>query len=187
MPLGNRLMKGMIPAVTITLVALAVHWNSLSWTEDLRLTLPTLLSAAFWIIGWTMWVAMVEVTSSELGLPRPSKWKDFDAGRLALLFIGIVLLAPVAEELLFRGLVYRLVEQTQAGAPVAILAGALLFTVMHVQYGWREQALVFADGILLGLARWQSDSLLLTICLHAMGNFYAYYQRLPSKSSFRSH
>jgi membrane protease YdiL (CAAX protease family) len=185
MSLNKPFLKLIIPAVTIALVTLVVHWRSLSWTEDLGLILPSLPSAAFWIIGWIAWVALVEVTSSKIGLPPPRKWTHLDAGRLAVLFIGIVLLAPVAEELFFRGLLYWRLEQTQAGVPGAILAAALVFTAMHVQYGWRELVLVFADGVLLGLARWQSDSLLLALCLHAIGNSFAYYQRLPSNSSFR--
>ena len=181
MSLNSPFTKMLVPAVTIAVVAIAAHFIDLSWSGELRLVLPSLPSATFWIVVWIAWVAISERISSKLSIPRPRKWKYKDTTSLVLLFIGIVVLAPIAEELLFRGLLYWRFKQTRAGDPGAILATALVFAILHLQYGWRERLLILLDGILIGTARWQSDSLLLTICLHTIGNAYAYYQRLPTR------
>ncbi len=55
------------------------------------------------------------------------------SGMLSVATIAVV--APIAEELFFRGLVFSLLER-RAGTVIAFVATALLFTVVHVPQVW---------------------------------------------------
>jgi membrane protease YdiL (CAAX protease family) len=77
-------------------------------------------------------------------------------------------LAPaVAEELLFRGALYD-VARRRAGAGAAILVAAVAFALYHGSP--HRFAPAFAGGLLLGLVRARSGSLLPAIVFHATNN-----------------
>ena len=44
---------------------------------------------------------------------------------------------------------------------------------LHVQYDWLGIVAVLATGLYLGVVRYRSQSLLLTMLLHAVGNAFA--------------
>lgn len=75
-----------------------------------------------------------------------------------------VVIAPVTEELLFRGLLLRSLR-TRYGRAVAIGVTAVLFAVFHLD----PQALVFATliGIVLGVIADRARSIVPSIALHA--------------------
>jgi membrane protease YdiL (CAAX protease family) len=68
------------------------------------------------------------------GLPSQEAARTLDRGQgpeLVLLVLGVVLLAPLAEELLFRGLLLRaLLRRTTA--PVAVAVSAAVFALVHL-------------------------------------------------------
>ena len=83
-------------------------------------------------------------------------------------FAGVflmVLLAPVVEELLFRGLIYRLIRQT-FGVFISVVLSAGCFALMH---GQPEFPQLFG-GVVFALAYEWSRNLWVAIGLHAAGN-----------------
>jgi CAAX protease family protein len=94
------------------------------------------------------------------------------AGLLPLLAVGFGMAAPIAEESLFRGFLYRGFAQ-RLGAPAAILITAAAWATMHVQYDLFFIAQILALGLYLGWVRWKSGSTLLTMLLHATVNSLA--------------
>jgi membrane protease YdiL (CAAX protease family) len=56
----------------------------------------------------------------------------------------------------------------------AILISSLVWAGIHIQYGALELSIVFAFGLLLGLARAISGSLYLTMTLHSAYNVVAF-------------
>lgn len=88
------------------------------------------------------------------------------AKQVAICMILIVL-GPVIEEVLFRGALTRPLRRRH-GAPVVILATALLFGVAHFQ--WQKMLPIALFGILLGVIRTVSGSLIPSIVLHATYN-----------------
>ncbi len=89
-----------------------------------------------------------------------------------LAFLTLVVLAPIAEEVLFRG---YLLGKLRAHAPiwVAILITSLLFAIVHG--AWNVGIDVFALSIVLCLLRIATKSLWPSILLHMMKNFIAFY------------
>jgi CAAX protease family protein len=91
------------------------------------------------------------------------------AGGLPLYFFAFVVLAPVQEEILFRGFLYRgLSPSIGPTAAIVLLSGA--WAIFHVQYAWFFVGEIFVLGLTFGWLRWRSGSTLLTIMLHATVN-----------------
>ncbi|EJW11658.1 Abortive infection protein [Rhodovulum sp. PH10] len=91
-------------------------------------------------------------------------------GVLPLLLVALVLVAPVGEELLFRGFLFRGCARSEIGARITIVAAAIAFAALHVQYDWFGMALVLLAGLLFGWMRWISGSTTLAILLHVVLN-----------------
>ncbi len=94
-------------------------------------------------------------------------------GLLIWLFFTVAVAAPAGEEILFRGFLFRGWAKTRESAPYAIVAVALLWSSMHIQYNWLGIFQVFMAGLLLGWMRWLTGSTLLTIAMHVTINFIA--------------
>ncbi len=91
-------------------------------------------------------------------------------GWLLPLLLAVVVVGPAGEEILFRGFAFRgWVGPGWRGA-IGIIAIALLWALMHVQYDWLGISQVFLTGLLLGWIRWRSGSTWLTVVLHMLVN-----------------
>jgi sodium transport system permease protein len=87
---------------------------------------------------------------------------------LALLCLGV---APgIGEELFCRGLVQRGVA-ARLGAPAGVIAGALVFGVLHVEP--LHALFATALGLYLGVAGWWSGSTRVPIACHVFNNLLA--------------
>lgn len=89
-----------------------------------------------------------------------------------LAFISLVVLAPVAEEVLFRGYLFGKLQKNVA-TWIAILISSAVFAAVHL--AWNVGIDVFALGIVLCLLRILSKSLWPSILLHMLKNGIAFY------------
>lgn len=95
-----------------------------------------------------------------------------------LLIFAMVIVAPLYEEVVFRGILWSAIsEQFKAplysahhGAIVASVVTSLIFAVIHVQYGIYEISTIVVLALLFCYARAKSGSLLLPILLHMINN-----------------
>lgn len=92
---------------------------------------------------------------------NPSTWWE---GFTALL--AFVVVAPVTEELLFRGWLLPSLNR-QYGLPFAILASSLLFGAVHLPGGPSAFAYATLGGFLLAAVAVRTDSTLGSIAMHA--------------------
>jgi membrane protease YdiL (CAAX protease family) len=91
-------------------------------------------------------------------------------GALLPLWVAMIVVAPVGEEILFRGFLFRGFIHEPRDAFPGILAISLIWAVLHLQYDWFGTALVFVLGLFLGLVRLWSGSTTLVILLHMLVN-----------------
>jgi uncharacterized protein len=100
-----------------------------------------------------------------------------------LAFITIVVLAPLLEEQLFRGII--LDGYLKNYSPVnSILISAFLFALIH---GNLAQGIgAFVMGIVMGLLYWRTKSLLLCIALHFTNNLTAFLAMMADPESIGS-
>jgi membrane protease YdiL (CAAX protease family) len=94
------------------------------------------------------------------------------AGLLPLLVVSFVFLAPLQEEVLFRGFLYRGFAPALGTWPAIIVVSAL-WAVTHLQYQLFFVAEIFVLGLAFGWLRAKSSSLMLTFILHATVNAMA--------------
>jgi len=96
----------------------------------------------------------------------PEDWPPPDAAVFALNAAAVVIGAPLAEELLFRGLGFSLFERF--GVPVAVIATSAAWAAAH---GLLEAfPLIFALGIGLSLLRRATGSIVPGMVLHSVFN-----------------
>ena len=131
-----------IPALLIALVALQFFMNELSLHVDKMLPPP----------GWFMEL-FAKIFESDTGI-----WGGI---------IRVVVIAPIVEELIFRGLIFSGFQRIYP-AFWAIFFSALLFSLFHLN-PW-QLGPTFLLGLLLGFVRLRTGSLLAAIFTHALHN-----------------
>jgi len=97
-----------------------------------------------------------------------------------LLWLALIVMAPAFEEVFFRGFVFQGIRFSRLGVIGAIALTSLAWAACHVQYDLYQMAIIFAGGILLGLARWRSGSLYPPLAMHAAMNVIATIQAAVS-------
>lgn len=117
-----------------------------------------------------------------------------------LLVFAIVIVAPIYEELIFRGLLWRAISEQFAGqvleqsstspkkqlikfwgAIIASIVTSLIFAMIHLQYGLYEISTIVVLALVFCYARYKSGSLLLPILLHIINNGAAMWLYLSDK------
>jgi membrane protease YdiL (CAAX protease family) len=90
-----------------------------------------------------------------------------------LIWVALVLAAPLFEETFFRGFVFKGLSSGPIRPLGALVVTAILWAIMHVQYDVYGIATVFLQGLLLGAARMTTQSLFVPIAMHAEANIVA--------------
>lgn len=112
-------------------------------------------------------------------IKMPKEQEDLLAGLLVaqdwvdwvLLGVGVIFIAALSEEMLFRGLLQQALER-RAEAQQAVMFSALIFAIIH-PYPWFIQILLI--GYLLGYLSWRSKSILPGAIIHACNNCFALF------------
>lgn len=92
---------------------------------------------------------------------------------LPLLYLAIVVAAPVFEEIFFRGFMFQGFLHSRLGAIGTILVTSGIWAVIHSQYDSYDMAGIFLFGLLLGVAQWRTRCLYVAIAMHAFNNLLA--------------
>ena len=119
-------------------------------------------------------------------MPMEQLFRDpLSASVLAVFGVSI---APLIEELLFRGFLYPVVARAH-GARAAVLGTALLFSLVHApQYGWAWQNLVLLTyvGVVFGTIRAVSGTLVPSTLVHSAYNLTLFVGLYASSDRFRN-
>lgn len=123
------------------------------------------LAVPAWI-GATVLAFLAGLLFEAIGLPPDNTILDSFLERAdpTVILVAFIVVAPVAEELFFRGVVYNAWER-ERGAKVAILGSAALFALIHGSV--YALAPIFALGVALALLYRATRSLPATMALHA--------------------
>lgn len=129
-------------------------WGGVPGRDALLLALAVLLMQG----GWH-WLGWEHRTISD------------GVGVMALL--AILVIGPMFEEILFRGLAFKAFSfgKTRTAVSAQIALSSVAFAVYHTDYwGSLSLGLVLAAGVIFGIARHRSGGILLPILLHALMN-----------------
>ncbi len=163
------------PVQVITLV-LAVRMTGTNLLDYFALDIPRGRDVAIAVGGLIVVIVLGDLLTYALGRDVVPAFQT-DIHRTAQadhtlpwLWLAIVVVAPIGEELLFRGFLFRgLVREPRDRLP-GILVISLIWSLLHIQYDWFGASLVFAVGVLFGYTRLYARSTTLTILLHMLLN-----------------
>ena len=88
-----------------------------------------------------------------------------------LLFIAVVILAPLGEEIVFRGFLQQILEKHWKDITQAILFTSLIFSLIHMNPYWFVQ--IYFLGVILGFLAWKTKSIIAPLILHSLNNSMA--------------
>ncbi|NJP40432.1 CPBP family intramembrane metalloprotease [Oscillospiraceae bacterium HV4-5-C5C] len=92
-----------------------------------------------------------------------------DQSGLLVQIVTLCILVPIAEEMLFRGIVAGQLKRAFSD-PLAIILTALAFAAFHMN--WVQSSYVLIPALVLSAAYIWSESLPLTIVMHGIFNFF---------------
>ena len=122
-----------------------------------------------------LFIILEELYMFALGLEMPEGFIAFMLSEpLILGLISVIVIAPIAEEFLFRGFLYSQLSRTKLGPWGAVTLSSLLWTVIHFQYEVLILIVLFGFGMFLGYIRMAYNNLSLPIALHAVNNLFAF-------------
>lgn len=163
----------MIGAVLV--VALGVRrasWRHLGLDRPLSRFWSGLLGGVAMVVAALAFGWLVRHVSPELPtqpmvdiMLEHSGWRS-----AAALGFVVVVLAPLSEELVFRGFIYAGLRRWLGKWPAVMLA-SLAFTLVHLQFHWALFFQIMLLGIILALLYERTRNLLVPILAHGVYNF----------------
>ena len=164
---------------TLLILLLVALRKGVSWREYLAIRRPRAMELLMWLGISLATMVVLEAVGMLLDRPSLPEWVVDLYGAstsLPLLVLAIVCVAPLFEESFFRGFLFTGWSESKLGANGTIVLTALLFTVVHLQYDIYDLGQIFVLGILLGIARHRSGSLVVPVVMHAFWNALAIIQ-----------
>jgi len=149
-----------------------VHWRDLGLAAPRPAWgLPVLLLIILFVIGSTLILVaatlVVELLGSSASIVIEDSMPSGGPIPIAAAILTSLLLAPFAEELFFRGVLYQALRQ-RMGVMLATGGSALLFTLVHARSTMAPEALLL--GVVLAMMFERTDSLYPSMCVHMLYN-----------------
>lgn len=174
---GGAALVGM--PVVLAVLWLATRIARRSFASYLALRWPSWREIAFALGVTVATLTVLGVVARILGYPVSPEFAltsvrtARDSGLMWLLLLGFCIGAPVAEEFLFRGFLFRGWSASFLGSTGAIVLSAVVFALIHQQYDWFYIACIAVVGLLFGYLRHRSCSTWLTVITHGSYNLLA--------------
>ena len=166
-------------AAGVALVLLFARRKGGSRLRYLAMRLPGAKEVLLWTVAAVVVAVAAGAIGTLFGRPAAPDWwlRMYGASTAPLvLMLAVALAAPLFEETLFRGLLFPGWSHSRLGATGTILLTTALWSAMHLQYDVYDMGQVFVLGLLLGLARHLSGSLVVPVAMHVAVNVAACVQ-----------
>jgi len=171
--LQKTLLKVVFPLVVIACVFVVARLRRLSWREDLGLIRPPAGESALWIAVYVAWMLLTDRLIGWRGPWDFTVWVQSPLIVNVLRVLAVSFLGPIGEELTFRGFLYGRLARTRLGVVGTIVVLAAAWAAIHTDYSLPVVLVIFVSGLLLGVARYRTGSVLLPIAMHVVWNLYA--------------
>lgn len=145
-------------------------------------TKPLLLS----LLATCVYLAIETLVITIAGIEEPAFVVELAAQmdsvtNILMLFLATVIIAPVVEETIFRGVAFYRLKHTRLGVSGAIIVPSVIFALVHLQY---EQlsvfVLLFLSAIMLGVIRHVTNNLWYCIWVHMLMNLVVFSELVTS-------
>jgi membrane protease YdiL (CAAX protease family) len=156
--------------ILTSFVLLWVRWAKL----DIGLRTPVMAGVWRWSLLFIVWIVLEWVVLSLVPVEIDPAWlqerKQLSLAEDALL---MVVIAPITEEILFRGALFSALMRGW-GLKVAVTVPSVLWALLHFEYEPWLIASIAVSGVVLAIIRWKSGSLYVPIALHIAANLLSY-------------
>jgi len=164
--------------LTLILIFMVIGLSRLSIPKYLDLKAPNPL----WVIAGIAATLGLNMGLSYLGPhfnePEVNEFMETtykSVDNLVVIWLGIAVMAPLFEEIFFRGFLYTGWSRTVMGGIGAAILTSGIWALIHIQYspfiiGW-----IFVFGLVLCLARAVTGSIWVPIIMHIFNNGWATY------------
>jgi membrane protease YdiL (CAAX protease family) len=158
--------------VAVGLVVLLLRARRIRVREYLALFVPGARQSVVAVGGMLALMAASDLTTYLLGRPLapPVMVELYRLGWHFFLFLAVVVAAPMGEETLFRGFLFRGIADSRWGPAAAVVVSSALWAAPHVQYDLYGVATIALIGLYLGAVRYHTGSLPLVMLLHGINN-----------------
>jgi len=176
------------PAVVLFMVLLIRSKTSENFWKAVRWNWPGAASWGFILSGATVAI-VVEFASRWLPIPKSlpvDKYFNDVAGAYLMAGFGITL-APLLEELFFRGLLYPVLRRA-SGVVAAVLLTAAAFAFIHgaqLGYAWAPLLSIFVVGVIFTIVRERTGSVAASFLMHCGYNFTLFAMLWIGSDHFR--
>jgi uncharacterized protein len=158
-------------AAFFAIIILACRCSGWRAADYLALTRPSGRFVRLGVLAFVVPLA-VSLTAAVYGGPGSATTPSTTSG-LVLFVLAVTVLAPIGEELVFRGFVYRVLADSRLGVVGAIVLTSLVWASLHTDKSWMGMAATFFTGLVWGWLRWRTQSTLATIAVHTLNNLVA--------------
>lgn len=156
--------------------------------KKIGITWPVVRDIAYALMGYVVYfiaylliIAIAQTLSRAINVDQPQEI-GFDGAygsQLLFVFLSLVVLPPIAEEIMFRGFLFTSFRQ-KYGFLVSAIMTSVLFGIAHLQFGsgapllWVAAIDTFILSLVLCYLREKSGSLWPSVLLHAIKNGVAF-------------
>lgn len=164
------LISSILTLLILGLVFLIRKKNFLEETSIRSMPVSGIVPVALAAVGFNVVVSkLLQI------IPFPESWIEsyqqnssmIGAGNMAVAWIATVIVAPILEEIVFRGLIYTRLKQGMAAVAAAVIA-SLLFALSHGTIVWGIYTFLLSMILIWTFERFQS--LTANICFHFFFN-----------------
>lgn len=160
--------------ILLPVIVVAAHFPTQRWTQTLGFTRFSARSLMMWLLVWLVYSALSFAINTLAQIEPGEFMRSLNGSRHLGAALVLVIAAPLLEELVFRGYLFKAWRHSRLGLSGTLIVTSILFTLLHLgQYGWVYLTMIFSLSILLGLAREKSGSVWVPILIHAANNLVA--------------
>lgn len=172
-----------MPFLIVLVIIYIFSKRNEKFRQDLVIQKPSVINHyLLWISIFLAFIIVVELTLYQAGLLKLGGWHHSLSSTI-LRIVGIVILAPIAEELMFRGFLLSRLTQKKINLHLSIVIQAVIFVLLH-NFTYQNDlmsnigiAQSFIDATLYGYARYHTKSIFTPISMHMTGNAIALIER----------
>ncbi len=147
-------------------------------TDYLAVTKITKKNIVFkYILLYLIYLAFIYIIGTNFEFSKENELSNLlvEIEHVFLIALNTCLIVPIVEEVVFRGFLFKGWVTKEIGVYKGIFIVSLIFTLVHAgQYNLTILVTLFPLSLLLGFARYHSDSLLLPIFIHIAHNTLVY-------------
>jgi membrane protease YdiL (CAAX protease family) len=170
-PIESALMKAGVGIAALAIISVRVKDSGRppAWFGIVR---PPLVATLGFTAIYLAWMFGTDALTHWRGPWDFRPWQQAPLLASALRVLAVCVFGPMVEEFIFRGAFFSWLQE-RVSIYLTIFATALSWSLLHYSYAWWVIAIIFVDGVILGVTRWRTRSVVAPAIMHMLYNLYA--------------